>query len=69
MIYIQMKILEKMINKAIELSIGGFVIMWLWNALIPMIFGLITLTYWQSVGLLILSSELFKQGTIKIDKD
>ncbi|AUP78089.1 hypothetical protein [Flavivirga eckloniae] len=31
----------------------GFVIMWLWNWLMPEIFGLATLTYWQAVGLFI----------------
>jgi hypothetical protein len=32
----------------------GFVIMWLWNWLMPEIFGLTTLTYWQAVGVFIL---------------
>lgn len=32
----------------------GFVIMWLWNWLMPEIFGLTTLNYWQSVGIFIL---------------
>ena len=32
----------------------GFVIMWLWNWLMPELFGLTTLTYWQAVGLFIL---------------
>ncbi len=32
----------------------GFVIMWLWNWLMPMIFGLTTLTYWEAVGIFIL---------------
>lgn len=32
----------------------GFVIMWLWNWLMPDIFGLTTLTYWQAVGIFIL---------------
>lgn len=32
----------------------GFVIMWLWNWLMPLIFGLPVLTYWQAVGLFIL---------------
>ena len=32
----------------------GFVIMWLWNWLMPAIFGLSVLTYWQAVGLFIL---------------
>jgi hypothetical protein len=32
----------------------GFVIMWLWNWLMPEIFGLPELTYWKAVGLFIL---------------
>jgi hypothetical protein len=32
----------------------GFVLMWLWNWLMPDIFGLTTITYWQAVGLFIL---------------
>lgn len=32
----------------------GFIIMWLWNWLMPEIFGLTTLTYWQAIGLFIL---------------
>ncbi len=37
----------------------GLVIMWLWNWLMPLIFGLPKVTYWQGIGLLILSSILF----------
>lgn len=37
----------------------GLAIMLLWNWLMPMIFGLTTLTYWQSVGVLALASILF----------
>jgi hypothetical protein len=40
----------------------GFVIMWLWNWLMPEIFGLTTLTYWQAVGLFILSKILIGHG-------
>lgn len=32
----------------------GFVIMWLWNWLMPMIFGLTILTFWEAVGVFIL---------------
>lgn len=32
----------------------GFIIMWLWNWLMPEIFGLTTLSYWQAVGIFIL---------------
>lgn len=40
----------------------GFVIMWLWNWLMPELFGLTTLTYWQAVGLFILAKILFSSG-------
>lgn len=40
----------------------GFVIMWLWNWLMPDIFGLTELTYWQAVGLFILSKILISCG-------
>ena len=32
----------------------GYVIMWLWNWLMPEIFDLPVITYWQAVGLFIL---------------
>ena len=34
--------------------------MLLWNWLMPMIFGLIKLNFWQSLGLMVLCSFLFK---------
>ena len=36
----------------------GFVIMWLWNWLMPALFGLSLITYWQAVGLFILAKIL-----------
>lgn len=36
----------------------GYIIMWLWNWLMPMIFGLPTLTFWQAAGVFILSKIL-----------
>lgn len=38
----------------------GFVVMWLWNWLMPDIFGLTTITFWQAWGLVVLSHILFK---------
>ena len=40
-------------------ALFGFVIMWLWNWLMPELFGLSIISYWQAVGLLILSKILF----------
>jgi hypothetical protein len=37
----------------------GFVVMTLWNWLMPVIFGLSAITFWQALGLLVLSWILF----------
>lgn len=42
------------------LFLFGWVVMLLWNRLMPEIFGLKQLTYWQAWGLLALSTILFK---------
>jgi hypothetical protein len=38
-------------------------VMLLWNALMPDIFGLPTIGFWQALGLSILSSLLFKSSS------
>ena len=38
----------------------GFVVMWLWNWLMPGIFGLTQITFWQAWGLVVLAHILFK---------
>jgi len=40
----------------------GFFVMLLWNWLMPTIFGLGTIGYWQAWGLLLLAHLLFKAG-------
>jgi hypothetical protein len=42
------------------LALFGWAVMLLWNWLMPAIFGLKTLTFWQAGGLLVLTSILFK---------
>lgn len=37
----------------------GYIVMWLWNGLVPEIFNLPEVTYWQAVGLLILFKIFF----------
>jgi hypothetical protein len=37
----------------------GFVVQWLWNWLMPDIFGLNPISYWQAFGLLFLAKLLF----------
>ncbi|MGA2096418.1 MAG: hypothetical protein ABSH39_08985 [Candidatus Acidiferrum sp.] len=42
------------------LALFGGVTMWLWNWLMPTIFRLPTISFWQAIGILILSHILFK---------
>ena len=46
----------------------GLPIMLLWNWLMPVIFGLPTLTFWQAVGSAILANLLFKANINLKDK-
>jgi len=43
----------------------AYPVMWLWNWLMPEIFGLSTLSVWQSLGLLLLSTALFKSSSTR----
>ena len=43
----------------------GFIVMLLWNGLMPEIFKLEHITYWQAVGLLILAKILFVLGPFR----
>lgn len=50
--------------KWVVLGIAGiilftFVVMWLWNWLVPELFKGPVITYWQTLGLLVLSKILF----------
>lgn len=43
----------------VAIPVIGFIVMSLWNVLMPAIFGLPTLGFWQALGLLVLSKILF----------
>lgn len=43
----------------------AFPVMWLWNWLMPSIFHLPTIGYWQSVGIMVLASFLTGGVSIK----
>jgi hypothetical protein len=44
------------------LALCGAVTMWLWNGLMPAIFKLPEIGFWQAIGIIILSQILFKGG-------
>jgi hypothetical protein len=37
----------------------GFLVKWLWNELMPVIFGVKQITYWQAFGIIVLAKLLF----------
>lgn len=47
------------IGAILFIGIGGFVVRALWNWLLPALFGLPQLTFWQALGILALSRILF----------
>jgi len=54
---------------AIVIVILGYPLMLLWNWLMPIIFGLPEITFWQAIGLNVLSTILFKSTTTIKNKD
>lgn len=52
---------------AIAIVLLGYPLMLLWNWLMPNIFNLPEITFWQAIGLNFLSTILFKSTTIKKD--
>jgi len=48
-----------LIGFIVFMFVGGILVQWLWNWLLPDIFGLRRVTFWESLGLLALSRILF----------
>ena len=53
------KIIKVLLFVIVAAAALGFVVKELWNALLPPIFGWHMITFWQALGLLILSKILF----------
>jgi hypothetical protein len=54
-----LRILKFVLFAALFVAIFSFLVMSLWNWLMPTVFGLRPITYWQALGVLILSKVLF----------
>lgn len=64
------KAIGKIIGEILSYFLGALILMLLWNWLVPVVFGLITLTYWQAFVMLILSRMLFYDShstNVKVD--
>jgi hypothetical protein len=56
-------ILKAVLGFIAFVALAGTVVMMLWNNLMPDIFHLPEITYWQALGLLVLSKIFFKGGS------
>lgn len=63
--WIAKKIIAVILLAPVLIALLGYVVMALWNWLMPGIFGLKLITFWEALGLLILSKLLF--GKMSID--
>lgn len=54
-----LKVLKIALFVCVIVAVVSFVVMRLWNALMPNIFGLHAISFWQALGLLVLSKLLF----------
>jgi hypothetical protein len=54
-----LRALKIVLMVALAATVFSFVVMGLWNRLMPPIFGLHVVSFWQALGLLVLSKILF----------
>ena len=54
-----LKVLKIALFAALFVAVAGFVVMRLWNWLMPALFGWHLISFWQAVGVLVLSKILF----------
>jgi Ca2+/H+ antiporter, TMEM165/GDT1 family len=53
------KVLIIIVCAAALMVLFGFIVMWLWNAILPEVLGVRMITFWQALGMLVLSKILF----------
>lgn len=54
-----LRILTMVLLAVVAFAVFGLVVTQLWNWLMPAVFGLRTITFWQALGLLLLGKLLF----------
>ncbi|MGH9550491.1 MAG: hypothetical protein ACRD3W_14010 [Terriglobales bacterium] len=54
-----LRVLKIALFAILAAGVAGFVVMSLWNVIMPAIFGIRSIGFWQALGLLILSKILF----------
>ena len=53
------RVLRIILFVLVAATVFSFAVMWLWNWLMPVLFGLHAISFWQALGILVLSKILF----------
>ena len=61
-------LIKELLGYASSLFIGALIIMLSWNYLMPDLFNLDSISYWQSLVMLVLTGTLFKTGRVSVSK-
>ena len=62
------KIVTVLVLAVVFIAVSGLVCQTLWNFVVPEIFGLATISFWQALGLMALSSCFFYRGNSSSSK-
>ena len=61
-------LIKELFVYAFNLFIGALIVMYSWNYLMPDLFNLEVISYWQSFIMLVLTGTLFKTGRVAISR-
>ena len=61
-------LIKELFVYAFNILIGALIVMVSWNYVVPDLFNLDILTYWESLVLLILTGTLFKTGRVAVSR-
>ena len=59
-------LIKELFVYAFNLFIGALIVMYSWNYLMPDLFNLEAVSYWQALVMLILTGTLFKTGRVRV---
>ena len=60
------QLILKLVGYAVGILVGNGIIMWIYNSIIPELYGFKPIGYWQLFGLYMICSYLFKAHTVKL---
>lgn len=63
-----MKFFQRLIYTATALFIGGLILKLAWNGVLPELFKLPVITYWQAFGINLICHQLLHQSTISVSR-